>query len=396
MNAVDGSEHYERQSDGSISCAWRVRDDRQPEIKADPYVSVEPPPALLTIILDTSPYAWSALKDTLPLSKAVANIIVFINAHLAFNYANKVAVIASHSQRACWLYPSPPEAVPDVKQKSSYNDRVSGDIDGDVEMTDSKTEMTKPNGDQSVSAATNGDVGHGASQANLTAKSVNDANKYRPFRLVEDEVLSNLRHLISDTDASTLDGHDSTAMAGAMSLALAYINRQILLQADRTGTMNADPSSTGDMSGQDPDANLTGLQSRILVISVSSDQADQYIPIMNCIFAAQRKRIPIDVLKIAANTAFLQQAADATRGIYMHPSNPQGLLQYLMMAFLSDQTSRRHLVPPTQVNVDFRAACFCHKRVVDVGFFSANPHLALFVSHAAPIYNWAITGQHRL
>lgn len=39
-----------------------------------------------------------------------------------------------------------------------------------------------------------------------------------------------------------------------------------------------------------------------------------------------------------------------------------------MMAFLPDQTARRQLVLPTQVDVDFRAACFCHKKVVDVGF----------------------------
>ena len=38
------------------------------------------------------------------------------------------------------------------------------------------------------------------------------------------------------------------------------------------------------------------------------------------------------------------------------------------MGFLPDQISRKSLVSPTQVGVDFRAACFCHRRVVDVGF----------------------------
>lgn len=84
----------------------------------------------------------------------------------------------------------------------------------------------------------------------------------------------------------------------------------------------------------------------------------------------------------------------------MNLQDPRGMLQYLMvspsfdlsvltlanqallekesakqrdssriqMGFLPDQTSRKHLVLPTQVNVDFRAACFCHKRVVDIGF----------------------------
>lgn len=52
-----------------------------------------------------------------------------------------------------------------------------------------------------------------------------------------------------------------------------------------------------------------------------------------------------------------------------------------MMAFLPDQTARGGrgrlggggggggvLVGPTSEGVDFRAACFCHRKVVDVGF----------------------------
>jgi transcription initiation factor TFIIH subunit 3 len=113
-----------------------------------------------------------------------------------------------------------------------------------------------------------------------------------------------------------------------------------------------------------------GLQSRILIISVSSatGSAHQYIPLMNGIFACQRLRVPIDVCKLSGDAVFLQQASDATKGIYMSLSEPRGLLQYLMMAFLPDQRSRKHLVLPTRVDVDFRAACFCHRRVVDVGF----------------------------
>src|SRR5947199_2773571 len=71
---------------------------------------VEESPSLLAIILDTNPHAWALLKPTLPLSKAIANIIVFINAHLAFNNANQVAVIASHAHRAVCLYPRPAKA----------------------------------------------------------------------------------------------------------------------------------------------------------------------------------------------------------------------------------------------------------------------------------------------
>ncbi|KAI9803429.1 MAG: General transcription factor IIH subunit 3 [Piccolia ochrophora] len=322
MNTVDGSEHYEHESDETL-------------------------PSLLTIILDTNPHAWAALSDTLPLSKAVANILVFINAHLAFHHTNKVAVIASHSQKAQFLYPSPSAPTGTTNGAPPTDRTPNGE---DVEMADG---TPAPNG---------------------TATNPSDAaNKYRPFRLVEDEVMRSLRSLLDSTSAADIAHANTTMTAGALSLALAYINKQTVLYADShggTGRASTDdqPAVAVPRAQQGGDAAARGVQSRILVVSVSSDLAFQYIPVMNCIFAAQRKRIPIDVLKLYSTTAFLQQAADATRGIYLHAASPLGLLQYLMMAFLPDQAARRHLVQPTQVNVDFRAACFCHKRVVDVGF----------------------------
>ncbi|TAQ83933.1 hypothetical protein B7494_g7744 [Chlorociboria aeruginascens] len=289
MNAVDGSDHYERAVEG-------------------------PSPSLLVIVLDTNPHAWALLAPTLPLSKAIANILVFINAHLAVNNANRVAVVASHSHRAVWLYPNPPST------------------SKDVEMSD-------------------------GNPTNL-----DDANKYRPFALIENSILSSLRNLISTTTESDISTTSTTQMAGALTLALTYINKATLAYSD-TGS-SSKPATAGLESTDLP----TGLQSRILVISVSGDLAHQYIPIMNTTFAAQRLRIPIDILKLAGDTVFLQQASDTTKGIYMQLKSPRGLLQYLMMAFLPDQLSRKHLVAPTEEVVDFRAACFCHRRVVDVGF----------------------------
>ena len=80
-------------------------------------------------------------------------------------------------------------------------------------------------------------------------------------------------------------------MAGALTLALAYVNKQTLAYADSNG--GGGGSGRGGGGGiveiKDETANLPGLQSRILIISVSSDLAFQYIPVMNCIFAAQRR-----------------------------------------------------------------------------------------------------------
>ncbi|MCJ1268092.1 RNA polymerase II transcription factor B subunit 4 [Lobaria immixta] len=308
MNAVDGSDHYTKSSD-------------------------EPPPSLLTIILDTNPNAWALLSDTLPLSRAIANLLVFINAHLAFNHANKVAIIASHTQRADFLYPAPPTRRSTDGRHSSHHQVPPDANDPDTQMGDHSSEP-------SVSA--------------------NDANKYRPFRLIQETLVASLSNLIRTTSQSSLPTTPTTSIAGALTLALTHTNKQtMLLSSLPSSTSTTDPSSIST-----PPA----LLSRILILSVSGDLAHQYIPIMNTIFACQRLGIPIDIAKIAGDTVFLQQASDATRGTYIKLEHPRGLLQYLMMAFLPDQTNRRNLVSPTQVGVDFRAACFCHRNVVDVGF----------------------------
>ncbi|CAD6502520.1 BgTH12-05112 [Blumeria graminis f. sp. triticale] len=288
MNAVDGSDHYEATAEGPL-------------------------PSLLVIVLDTNPHAWALLASTLSLPKAVANILVFINAHLAFNNANQVAVVSSHCHRAVWLYPRP-------QSKSE-----------DIDMPD-VPELVHEN-----------------------------SKKYRPFALIEASLLSSLRELIATTTETDVITTITTQMAGALTLALSYINKA---STNYFGKSDTEPAlSSGETSDR-----LSGLQSRILIISVSGDLAHQYIPIMNTTFAAQRLKVPIDICKLAGDTIFLQQASDATKGIYIHLRSPQGLLQYLMMAFLPDQSSRKHLVAPTQEKVDFRAACFCHRKVVDVGF----------------------------
>jgi len=306
MNAVDGSDHYERAIEGTTIARVLICTLLN--------LSPGPAPSLLVIVLDTNPHAWALLGPTLPLSKAIANILVFINAHLAVNNANQVAVVASHSHRAVWLYPRSPSSSEDVEMED-----------------DDPTNL-------------------------------DDANKYRLFALIENSLLTSLRSLISATTESDISTTNTTQMAGALTLALSYINKATITYSDTGNSSKAAPTSNETTDGS------SGLQSRILVVSVSGDLAHQYIPIMNTTFAAQRLRIPIDILKLAGDTVFLQQASDATKGIYMQLRSPEGLLQYLMMAFLPDQMSRKHLVAPTQEVVDFRAACFCHRKVVDVGF----------------------------
>lgn len=127
--------------------------------------------------------------------------------------------------------------------------------------------------------------------------------------------------------------------------------------------------------------------SRVLVVSTSGDLAGQYIPLMNAMFAAQHSRVLIDVLKLAGDTVLLQQASFTTGGIFLAPTSskssegpttngksvhdkplPIQLLPYLLHALLPAPATRAHLFPPTSPHVDFRAACFCHRDVVDTGY----------------------------
>ena len=125
------------------------------------------PPSLLTIILDTNPHAWALLADTLPLSKAVANLLVFVNAHLAINHGNRVAILASHAERAEWLYPTP------ASTTSAARPRANGHA-----YDDQDTSMKDSNGDSA------GDGGP------VLAPPPDDANKYRPFAQLEQAFLS--------------------------------------------------------------------------------------------------------------------------------------------------------------------------------------------------------------
>ncbi|CAG8740076.1 8452_t:CDS:2, partial [Funneliformis mosseae] len=79
--------------------------------------------------------------------------------------------------------------------------------------------------------------------------------------------------------------------------------------------------------------------------------------------------IPIDVCKVHGEDAvFLQQAAHITGGRYLKLPTPQGFLQFLMITFLPDRYTRTYQCLPGEEKVDFGAACFCHKKIIDIGY----------------------------
>jgi len=106
----------------------------------------------------------------------------------------------------------------------------------------------------------------------------------------------------------------------------------------------------------------------MLVISGSSDSALQYMTFMNVFFSAQKENVIIDCCMMDADSGLLQQGCDITGGQYLHIPNVTGLLEYLLWVFLPSPFCRTKLVLPTPAKVDYRAACFCHRQLVDIGY----------------------------
>jgi len=181
---------------------------------------------------------------------------------------------------------------------------------------------------------------------------VADSNTYQPFRSIDAGVMKGIESHIAALDETGPEA--PCALVGALTKALCYINR---LNQPSTSTVNQAPNA---VKSPDP---------RILIISVSPDLSTSYIPLMNSIFSAQKLKVTIDVCKLyGPDTVFLQQAAHLTGGSYLYLEQKDALLQYLIMTFLPSPRLRHFLATPTQDKVDFRAACFCHKKIVDVGF----------------------------
>ncbi|NWU65691.1 TF2H3 factor, partial [Pterocles burchelli] len=135
-----------------------------------------------------------------------------------------------------------------------------------------------------------------------------------------------------------------------------------------------------DMRGQQTETLLAGSLAKALccilliatkylkVIKAAEDSALQYMNFMNVIFAAQKQSVLIDACVLDTDSGLLQQACDITGGIYLKVPHMPSLLQYLLWVFLPDQEQRSQLVLPPPVHVDYRAACFCHRNLIEIGY----------------------------
>lgn len=279
-------------------------------------------PDLLAVLLDTNPFAWHASgqsddsapdgpgedADSLSFDEALKSVLVLCNAHMALRHENHIAFYTAGVGHSSLLYSSIDAQIAQAK-------RATGDNDVEEDSVSRKT----------------------------TTKS--DSNSYQTFRIVDEAIGRGIRETMAAEEAKPGMQDKPVAFSSGLSKALCYINRL------------------------SKDESLPPMKARILVVSVSGETSSQYIPIMNCIFAAQKNAIPIDVCKVYGEaTVFLQQAAHLTKASYHRLERRADLLQYLIMAFLPGIGARRYLQLPSQDQIDLRAACFCHKKIVDIGY----------------------------
>lgn len=279
-------------------------------------------PSLLTVILEMSPNSWHSIRDQISIQDTVKALVVFLNTHLSLNNSNQVAFIAALPTGARMLYPN--------VNKMDYSD-----------------------------------------------KPIVNSGMYRHFRLVDDTILNEINQELQTLMNSAENLPEVSTLSGALLMALTYTNRMLHVdQSISTTTASAISSTTSAAaSGSGNDHALaskslqTEMSARILVVTANDSHENKYIAIMNSIFAAQKMHVPVDVVKLGMlDSPYMQQAADATNGVYLHNKEPKGLIQTLSTAYFVEPCLRSLIILPTSANVDYKASCFMTGKPVDIGY----------------------------
>ncbi|OQV17681.1 General transcription factor IIH subunit 3 [Hypsibius exemplaris] len=170
------------------------------------------------------------------------------------------------------------------------------------------------------------------------------------FRIVNHTVQRAIQHILLQTspDGEPAAGGEEkreTVFVGALSRSLCYIHR---------------------MQRESPKGQF--VQGRVLVIEAGPDSSSHYMHFINTIFTAQKMNVKIDACVLGEDSILLQQAVDLTGGLYVKVENPGGVVQVLNSVFILDGAERSTMSVPEKIQVDYRAACFCHQKLIEVGY----------------------------
>lgn len=186
-------------------------------------------------------------------------------------------------------------------------------------------------------------------------------SKNRYLQFAENKIRENIFRLIAES--SSLVNHVN--LSGGFIKSLCYFKRMLKVHDSQ--------NNQSDFSG------------RFIVVRTGLiDSSASFMSMMNGVFTAQKHGICIDVcilnmddsVGIAAAPSdidkanVLRQSVDMTSGIYLTIGKMRDLLQYFITLYLTDVDDRKFLtmINNSNVDIDFRASCFCHGTLVSVGY----------------------------
>jgi transcription initiation factor TFIIH subunit 3 len=127
--------------------------------------------------------------------------------------------------------------------------------------------------------------------------------------------------------------------------------------------------------------NLQSKSSTILIVNESDTVSNsQYVQFMNVVFEAQRTGIKINVLDCHLRSdmfsgpengtghVLLKQASSISSGFYLIINSIPEVIPALFQFCGISPTSAEIFSQPKQKIMDFRGSCFCHGKIVDIGF----------------------------
>lgn len=305
-------------------------------------------PNSLVLVLDTAVTSWVSGGENAPANTAkqaaaalqtvTEQLLVFLNTFLLQHDSNRVYVLLSSCVSCDLVYPTLPDA-----------DTLSDDYDIGAE-------------DNMIEASSN------------PAPNRLPVNPLQAIQLLRDAVCSGVKASIDAQSALIKPLDQPTQISNAIARALCLLNRAQRLRANRAAMAAGTAVSTTDGATTDQLEANTAANGRVLTIMAGMDSPAHYIPVMNCMFSAQRIRVPIDSCVVCPkDSTYLQQAAHVTQGVYMRVDRngsevAESFLQTLQTVFLIDRQSRDFLAMPAPESVDFRANCMRTNQVIEDGY----------------------------
>lgn len=179
-----------------------------------------------------------------------------------------------------------------------------------------------------------------ASDCNLT-----QSGQFEKFSFITNALRDGIVNLVSNAKQSKKQQTSECMLAEALGIALCRINRiKIKL-------------------------------SRVLVLSCSMQVgcfSSQYMNLMNAFFAAQKISVSIDGCVYMKDDfksgSILEQGCSLTGGHFLNVPQISRTLECLLSIFLPDESLRESLLLPDKRQATHRAACFCHRNIIDIGY----------------------------